>query len=210
MSRRSILFIASSMVALAMLAGFTSAEGKNDQTAQPQKAKADSPTVKALAPKFTLEIRNDSFGTFQPFNNQFRGSAPPAPPPRHGFLVQVGDFKDALHAYTRIVLHFTNGGTKEYLRGDGPPPWIDVICGQTSPDPITEVEAKELVPDENDSTTAKRRLHYDLNYQSPITAITLWGSEEGLQVRTETFHGNNTEPDATKGTHGHAKYYLTS
>ena len=201
MSRMSILFIASSLVALAMVA-----DGHQIQAGGKQGKKKTGKPGPMAAAQFTLEIQNDSFATFQPINNQFRGSPPPPPQYRHGFLVQVGDFASALHAYTRIELHFVNNNPppKSYLRGDGPPPWIDVVCGKTTPSPITVDEAKELVPDENDSATERRRLHYDLNYKSPITAITLWSSDDGLQARAETL------PSGPSATHGHADYLLSS
>jgi len=194
-----------SVVALAMLERCSCDKVEHDLLAcQDQLAKSQPVSA------FTLEINNDSFATFQPFNNQYRNNPSPAAH-RHGFLVQVGDFAGAMHAYTRIELQFASGAApKSYLRGDGPPPWVDILCGQTSPDPLTVAEAKRLIPDEGDPLTFGRRFHVDLNPETPLTAMTLWGPQEGLRAWTETFGGRNVETDASQGEHGHAKYFFSS
>ena len=86
MSRFSMPWSAISVVALAMLVGCSCDKVEHDLLAcQDQLAKSQPVSA------FTLEINNDSFATFQPFNNQYRNNPSPAAH-RHGFLVQVGDF----------------------------------------------------------------------------------------------------------------------
>jgi hypothetical protein len=202
MSSSSVQSTALSMVATVLLIGCQCTQDL--QTCQEKLAQCQPEAA------FTLEIQNDSFATFQPFNNQIR-NAQSKTPHRDGFLLQVGDFAGAQHTYTMFELQFASGAaSKQYLRGNGPPPWIDILCGDTSPDPIAMAEAKLLVPDENDNTTWKYRLHVDLNPQSPLTAVTLWAPQDGLRAWTESFSSANVAADETQGMHGHTKYFFSS
>ena len=158
--------------------------------------------------EFSLVINKDSFATFQPFNNQYRGQT--GRPHRDGMFLQIGDFLDAKHYYTDIELHFADGTSKNYRRKDNLPVWIDIICGDTTQIPITVDMAKILTPEKDDPSTHYRRLHTDLKADVQIVPLTLWAPESGITLKTMAEHfGADATPEEQQG-HGHVKFTFTT
>ncbi len=159
-------------------------------------------------PRFTLVIENDSFGTFQPINNQIRAQEDPDSY-RGGVLFQTSDFSTSPgHTYDWLKLDVDmddTSWTQIIGRGADAARWIDIECGEatSSTEPWPHEQASLLLPnttnadpgDDND-----HRLHTEMIPDS-VVAVTLWGPEAGLTIRTEPF---------TLAGHGHTRYILTS
>jgi hypothetical protein len=151
----------------------------------------------------TLNIQNDSFGTFQPFNNQYRTGTGVAH--RSGFLIQVSDFVGAQHAYDWIKMY----GTGDNLKGTiarGGAAWIDILCGQSS-ETITADQAALLRPDPNHPY---RRLHQDLTMGKELIPITIWEADKGLRVDSTHFHALNSVGGDPREVHGHQRFVFAS
>jgi hypothetical protein len=156
--------------------------------------------------QFTIAVEADGFATFQPFSNQYRGQS--GREFRDGFLLQIGDYLQAVHAYDVIKLEDASGNTiKDYQRGAGPPSWIDIECGRTDQNPITLDMAKLLVPIQANPATHGYKLHGLLDLNTPVTAVTMWAPASGLRVQTVT---DLFPPVGEYSAHGHVKFHFTS
>lgn len=150
---------------------------------------------------FQLVLELDSFGAFMPINNQVAMEAGKRKPPEDfcgGFFAQLGNFKDAVHSYQKVVFEYADSTLDSRNRLDVD--WLDIICSDEPTPPITLEEAKTLLP--KDDTDTDRLLHYMLDISKPIALTTIWKGDESVQVSTTRGNGD--------GAHGHDRFVFSS
>ena len=149
----------------------------------------------------TLQVKQDSFGTFQPINNQWRGG--PNIAYRSGVLLQLSDFADAGHAYKWIKLYSRKELVQTIPRGSAA--WVDIECGVTDSQPITPDQAALMRGDPNHPD---RRLHKDMTLGKELIPITLWEPEKGIEIHMTRFFMD--AGDIKEVRHGHQRYVMTT
>jgi hypothetical protein len=158
--------------------------------------------------QFTLVVKKDGYGVFQPFSNRFHASE--SRPFRDGILIQAGEFYGANHPYKYFTLTFDDGTEKTYTRANELPVWIDVRCGGAEDAPITVEMARTLTPVIDDPDTHDRRLHAELNPDVAIVPITLWAPESGLGLLTQVEQFDAEESPEGEIGHGHVEFTFSS